>query len=49
MDQDFIRDPLNLYGLRQMFPHFAQAFNMILDPDSPEDEDLEDPRFLEIY
>lgn len=49
IDHDFIRDPSNLYGLKSLFPHFPQALNMILDPDTPEDDDLEDPRFLEIY
>lgn len=49
VDYDYIKDSFNLYGLKKLFSHYNEALNMILDPDSPEDEDLEDQRFLDIY
>ena len=49
IDIEYIRDSFNLYGLKKLFSHYNEALNMILDPESPEDEDLEDQRFLDIY
>lgn len=49
IDVEYIRDSFNLYGLKKLFAHYTEALNMILDPESPEDEDLEDQRFLDIY
>ena len=44
IDIDYIRDNFNLYGLKKMFSRYSNALEMILDPDSPEDEELEDQR-----
>jgi len=49
VDEEFIRDNFNLYGIKQKFNHYNEALEMILSPESPDDEDLEDERFLEIY
>ena len=49
VDIDYIKDSFNLYGLKKLFSHYNEALQMILDPESPEDEDLEDHRFLDIY
>ena len=49
VDVEYIKDSFNLYGLKRLFPHYQEALQMILDPESPEDEELEDQRFLDIY
>ena len=49
IDEDFIRDPFNLYGVRAQIPMFDEAYEMILSPDSPDEESLQDEKFLEIY
>jgi casein kinase II subunit beta len=49
VDEEYIRDNFNLYGLRQKFTHYNEALEMILSPECPDDEDLEDEKFLEIY
>jgi len=48
VDEDYIRDNFNLYGIKQKFNHFNEALDMILQTESPDDDDLEDERFLEI-
>ncbi|CAD8060546.1 unnamed protein product [Paramecium sonneborni] len=49
VDDDFIRDPFNQIGIKGKFNFFIEAISMILQPTSPEDQDLEDERFLEVY
>ncbi|CAD8140967.1 unnamed protein product [Paramecium octaurelia] len=49
VDEEFIRDPFNLIGIKGKFNFFNEAISMILQPTSPEDQDLEDERFLEVY
>ncbi|CAD8146950.1 unnamed protein product [Paramecium pentaurelia] len=49
VDDDYICDPFNLIGIKGKFNFFNEAINMILQPTSPEDQDLEDERFLEVY
>eukprot|EP01017_Pseudomicrothorax_dubius_P028635 TRINITY_DN3412_c0_g1_i4.p1 TRINITY_DN3412_c0_g1~~TRINITY_DN3412_c0_g1_i4.p1 ORF type:complete len:275 (+),score=37.30 TRINITY_DN3412_c0_g1_i4:65-889(+) len=49
VDEDYIRDGFNLYGLKQKFPHYEECIEMILSPDVPEEEDLEDEKFHELY
>ncbi|CAD8167973.1 unnamed protein product [Paramecium pentaurelia] len=49
IDEFFIADQFNLYGLKQLFDHFEEALQMILSPNTPTDEDLEDDQFLELY
>ena len=49
VDEDFARDNFNLYGLRQMFQFYDHALEMILDPESPDEEDLQDRDYTEIY
>lgn len=58
MDDDFIRDSFNLYGLKSKFNfykysptliYYSEALEMILSSETPDDDDLEDERFLEIY
>jgi hypothetical protein len=33
-----------LYGLKKMFNRFSDALEMILDPECPDDEELEDSK-----
>jgi casein kinase II subunit beta len=49
VEEEFIRDNFNLYGLRPMFHFYDHALEMILDPESPDEEDLADREFAEIY
>ncbi|KAM3139753.1 hypothetical protein pb186bvf_008211 [Paramecium bursaria] len=49
IDEFFIADQFNLYGLKQSFDHFEEALQMILSPNTPSEEDLEDDQFLELY
>lgn len=58
VDEDFIRDNFNLYGLKSKFNFYTywnnstiyrEALDLILSSETPDDEDLEDERFLEVY
>jgi casein kinase II subunit beta len=49
VEQEFIRDNFNLYGLRPLFQFYDHALEMILDPECPDEEDLGDREFTEIY
>ena len=40
VDEDFIQDSFNLYGLKQYIPRYDDALEMILSGDKPESEDL---------
>jgi hypothetical protein len=53
VDEAFIRDPFNLYGLQAAFPQiskekFKHLISMILSPTTPNEEDLSDEAFLEL-
>lgn len=50
IDEDFIRDPFNLYGLQTSFAKdkFKTCLKMILSPLAPNEEDLNDEHFLEL-
>lgn len=49
IEDDYIRDSFNLYGLRPLFQYYEHALEMILDPDAPEEDDLRDRNYSEIY
>jgi len=49
VDEDYIKDNFNLYGLKPKFPHYDEAIDLILSEDTPTEEDLEDPLYHEIY
>jgi casein kinase II subunit beta len=40
VDDDFIQDSFNLYGLKQLIPRYEDALEMILSSDIPDSEDL---------
>ena len=50
VDEDFIKDQFNLYGLQATFPKdkFKTCIKMILSPLAPNEEDLADEHFLEL-
>ena len=51
IDDEFIRDPFNIYGLQEMFPNkqkFKTCIKMIQSPMAPNEEDLADEHFLEL-
>lgn len=49
VEEEYIRDNFNLYGLRARFQHYDQALEMILSGNPPQDEDLADRVYLGIY
>ncbi|CAK0807703.1 unnamed protein product [Prorocentrum cordatum] len=46
---EYIRDNFNLYGLRQLIQYYPHALEMILSNEAPDEDDLADGEFLEIY
>ena len=49
VEDDYIRDQFNLYGLRKFFSRYDEALEMILYPDRPDDEELEEQNFIDVY
>ncbi|CAE8632471.1 unnamed protein product [Polarella glacialis] len=49
VEEEYVRDNFNLYGLRQRFQFYDHALEMILSSEAPDDDDLADSEFLEIY
>jgi casein kinase II subunit beta len=50
LDEEFLKDPFNMYGLHSNFPKdkFKTCLKMILSPSAPNEEDLNDERYLEL-
>ncbi len=50
IDEEYIKDPFNLYGLQANFPKdkFKACQKTILSPTAPNEEDLGDEHFLEL-
>lgn len=49
VEEEYIRDNFNLYGLRGRFQFYDHALEMILSTEAPDEDDLADSEFLEIY
>ncbi len=49
IDEEYIRDNFNLYGLRPLFQYYDHALEMILDSECPDEEDLMDRDYKEVY
>lgn len=49
VEEEYIRDNFNLYGLRQQIQYYPHALEMILSNEAPDEDDLADGEFLEIY
>jgi len=49
VDEEYVRDNFNLYGLRGRFQFYDHALEMILSREAPDGDDLADPEFREIY
>lgn len=49
VEEEYIRDNFNLYGLRGRFQFYDHALEMILSSEAPDEDDLADAEFLEIY
>ena len=50
IEEEYVRDSFNLYGLRQKIEgSYDDALKMILSEEYPNDDDLEDPDFKQIY
>ena len=50
IDNEFVQDPTNLQGLQEKFSKekMKKCLMMILCPQQPNDEDLQDEQFLEL-
>ena len=46
---EYIRSKFNLFGLKSQLKDFNEALSMVLDPDCPDDDDLEDEKFMQVY
>ena len=49
VDEEYINDNFNLYGLRNRIQYYDHALEMILMPEAPDEDDLQDADFLEVY
>eukprot|EP00746_Dinoflagellata_sp_MGD_P081313 gnl/MRDRNA2_/MRDRNA2_32355_c0_seq1.p1 gnl/MRDRNA2_/MRDRNA2_32355_c0~~gnl/MRDRNA2_/MRDRNA2_32355_c0_seq1.p1 ORF type:complete len:276 (+),score=56.42 gnl/MRDRNA2_/MRDRNA2_32355_c0_seq1:50-877(+) len=49
VEEEYIRDNFNLYGLRGRIQYYDSALEMILSSEVPDQDDLADVEFLEIY
>lgn len=48
VDEDYIKDSFNLFGLKPLISNYDAALDMILGP-APDEEDIDDQHFLEVY
>jgi hypothetical protein len=50
VDEEFLKDKFNHYGLHTLFPKdkFKTLLKIILSPLAPNEEDLHDENFLEL-
>jgi casein kinase II subunit beta len=48
VEEEYVRDNFNLYGLRGRFTFYDHALEMILSSEAPDEDDLADTEFLEI-
>ena len=46
VDEEYIKDSFNLYGLKSRIQYYDHAIEMILMPDPPDEEDLQDGDIL---
>ena len=49
VDEDYIADTFNLYGLKSRFTWYDCALDQILSCEAPDEDDIENPQFHEIY
>jgi len=49
VDEDFIRDNFNLYGLRAIVPLYDLALETVLSDDYPDDVDINEPGFMQAH
>jgi casein kinase II subunit beta len=49
VDEEFIRDSFNLYGLRQLISRYDEALEMLLSDEPPEEDMLDDENFIDSY
>lgn len=49
VEEEYIRDNFNLHGLRARFQRYDRALEMILSGEPPQDEDLADEAYLDLY
>ena len=49
VEEEFIRDSFNLYGLRAIIPKYDEALELLLSDEPPEEDMLDDEAFIDSY
>lgn len=49
MDEEYIRDAFNLYGLKSKLENFDKAMEMVLGVELPDEEDLMESEIMDLY
>lgn len=49
ISDDYIEDSFNLYGIKTKVPHYREAIELIISGSAPDEEDLQDEAYLELY
>ena len=49
IDEDYIKDAFNLYGLKSLFPQYQEALDLILSASCPDEEEMKQESYLELY
>jgi len=49
VDEDYIKDTFNLYGLKPLFSQYEEALDLILSPSCPDEEEMKQESYLELY
>ena len=49
IDEDYIKDTFNLYGLKPLFSQYDEVLNLILSPSCPDEEEMKQESYLELY
>lgn len=46
IDREYIINPYNHLGIKNLVPNFKEVLNMLLNPNTPEEHDLENKEFF---
>ena len=49
VEESYITDAFNLYGLKAMFPQYQEALTLILSSSCPDEEEMKQQSYLELY
>lgn len=49
VEDEYINDTFNLYGLKALFPKYQEALDLILSSSCPDEEEMKQQSYLELY